>query len=837
MAGVDGSTVAARPGVFAHHAPLLQKLSAGPAYPTAKPPSVSEPLLQLGAEGIQSSVAWLHKAVAKIASQIEAQNERQDTVTELLRSDNQQLRDRLESLETFNDDRALAGLAPGSSHVNQCGNESLLGLVHPHVSEADAEGLDDGAVDPNNTSTEAPGDAGTYATDHEDHCHLRPGMVESNLENGSRVTSHRGGDGAGCGNVESLIDQRIQRLVTIEAQKAAEAFLLARGLGTSAITAAEKVVQDDPAAHESGGGFQPAASHRLGVSSDVDVLANRGAGSDGAPDGAQPEVSARLISLSDRLEAVHGIISEVSAQSLDVSVRNQAIEKEVAWLRNAMGIDTAGNSPNAADASRESRGVSGPEGKCPLDSIVQLKFPDGNSAASANAATVALAQKVAQLEQDIDVLQTRLVSEDSDKEIVRDHEALLKQAMLIVEKTAESNLQRLGGSGMGAAVAPDGGGKTDATAAADASAEKTPVAFGSGGGGSGVAVAATRDVVVAAEVAATALKKREIDLLREDLHVETSPHTCSRTSACQGFGHAGALQDSQSAATAADLSVGAAAHADVAGLDAGSAVRLQSLEGQVQTFAHEVEGLRRQVRDALPGDGCDVTKPTKNLIGKEVECLRRDFRADNQALKETCLRHVTDEVRLLRQAAQSQHSDVDSAVADIEKRNEQRLTAMWTKLTSLAEAASVRANALEQNLLNRLQGIEATIKGIVENQVEDPVSAKDLEKHLEWLIWRISWLEWQAKGEKGSFSRPLDHRALPQPPPLTPAATAFAAPTTEDMELWTREQTTNRPRLRRRLPGAQTQALGGKSGLKEPDASVQPLRVTNSTGRLPHLGH
>merc|ERR1711953_619076 len=77
------------------------------------------------------------------------------------------------------------------------------------------------------------------------------------------------------------------------------------------------------------------------------------------------------------------------------------------------------------------------------------------------------------------------------------------------------------------------------------------------------------------------------------------------------------------------------------------------------------------------------------------------------------------------------------------------------------------------------------------------VKEKDLVKHLEWLNWRISWLEWATNGEKRSFSRPLDAKAvLPSPPPLTNVAPNFSQPITEDVELWARDSN-GRQRLRR----------------------------------------
>lgn len=85
-----------------------------------------------------------------------------------------------------------------------------------------------------------------------------------------------------------------------------------------------------------------------------------------------------------------------------------------------------------------------------------------------------------------------------------------------------------------------------------------------------------------------------------------------------------------------------------------------------------------------------------------------------------------------------------------------------------------------------------------------------VQKQLEWLTWRISWLEWSTSGKKRSFSRPL----VPDPsPPFTAAATGFNQVLSEDIELWARES--GKQRLRRRVP--------------------QPLNGTRSTGKLPAL--
>lgn len=115
----------------------------------------------------------------------------------------------------------------------------------------------------------------------------------------------------------------------------------------------------------------------------------------------------------------------------------------------------------------------------------------------------------------------------------------------------------------------------------------------------------------------------------------------------------------------------------------------------------------------------------------------------------------------------------------------------------------------------------------------------EVNRKLDWLNWRISWIEWATAGEKRSFSRPLDGKSLPQLPPSTVTATGFNQPLTEDMDLWVREPG-GRQRLRRGLPSRSVGELppnsGPNSGLS-PDTLAPPQRLTRSDSnvRLPTL--
>merc|ERR1712061_264450 len=130
--------------------------------------------------------------------------------------------------------------------------------------------------------------------------------------------------------------------------------------------------------------------------------------------------------------------------------------------------------------------------------------------------------------------------------------------------------------------------------------------------------------------------------------------------------------------------------------------------------------------------------------------------------------------------------------------------------------------------------IESNFMKLLKKTSDDTeyVKEKDLIKHLEWLNWRIAWLEWATNGEKRSFSRPLDAKAvLPSPPPLTNVAPVFSQPITEDVEMWARESN-GRMRLRRRMQVPPPNDPGGGGVLKPAQA---PPTLSRSHGQLPTL--
>merc|ERR1712039_1035101 len=151
---------------------------------------------------------------------------------------------------------------------------------------------------------------------------------------------------------------------------------------------------------------------------------------------------------------------------------------------------------------------------------------------------------------------------------------------------------------------------------------------------------------------------------------------------------------------------------------------------------------------------------------------------------------------------------------------------MGKELTTHAESAATRADQLERNTSSRIEKIESNFMKLLKKTSDDTeyVKEKDLIKHLEWLNWRIAWLEWATNGEKRSFSRPLDAKAvLPSPPPLTNVAPVFSQPITEDCEMWARESN-GRQRLRRRMQVAQPTGPGGSTAQSRSHGQLPTLR-------------
>jgi len=181
----------------------------------------------------------------------------------------------------------------------------------------------------------------------------------------------------------------------------------------------------------------------------------------------------------------------------------------------------------------------------------------------------------------------------------------------------------------------------------------------------------------------------------------------------------------------------------------------------------------------------------------------------------------------------------ESAIAELDGRIETRLTAVWNELTQHAKAAALRADALEKQLVARLNSHDDSIKHLTaevakNKDLADQVTA--LAKQIEWLNWRISWLEWATGGEKRGFSRPIDSKAV-LPPPQTVTATAFGQPLSDDVELWARGPD-GRQRLRRpiRAPLAAVHDARSEMGNFAGDSlQSSALRASQSTGKLPQL--
>jgi len=211
---------------------------------------------------------------------------------------------------------------------------------------------------------------------------------------------------------------------------------------------------------------------------------------------------------------------------------------------------------------------------------------------------------------------------------------------------------------------------------------------------------------------------------------------------------------------------------------------------------------------------------------------------------------------------------VDKIAAEVQADYEAKLTSMWGELKTHAQAAASRADQLEVRFGSRVAKVEAAVSdalggslkplpsqqlqaqsppsGVAEGDTEK--SLKEHSRELEWLKWRITWLEWSTKGEERAFGRPLDSKALSQaallPPAHTAVATAFNQPLAEDVELWARESG-GRQRLRRPLgTTAKVELLllgggGGGGSHASPPGRGSSLRRgernVRSTGRLPNI--
>merc|ERR1712232_1400193 len=106
-----------------------------------------------------------------------------------------------------------------------------------------------------------------------------------------------------------------------------------------------------------------------------------------------------------------------------------------------------------------------------------------------------------------------------------------------------------------------------------------------------------------------------------------------------------------------------------------------------------------------------------------------------------------------------------------------------------------------EKLEDKISNIPANLPGLNSATALDladwNAQLQDVAKKLEWMTWRISYLERSKGGEKRGFSRPVEATAaLPMRPQ---SAVASPSRPTEDAELWARTSD-GRQRLRRQLP-------------------------------------
>merc|ERR1712217_723801 len=96
---------------------------------------------------------------------------------------------------------------------------------------------------------------------------------------------------------------------------------------------------------------------------------------------------------------------------------------------------------------------------------------------------------------------------------------------------------------------------------------------------------------------------------------------------------------------------------------------------------------------------------------------------------------------------------LEGAMNELYARIDSRLASVWKELTTHAESAATRADSLESKFSARIEKIESNFMTLLRKNTDDTeyVKEKDLIKHLEWLNWRMSWLEWATNGEKRSF--------------------------------------------------------------------------------------
>jgi len=290
--------------------------------------------------------------------------------------------------------------------------------------------------------------------------------------------------------------------------------------------------------------------------------------------------------------------------------------------------------------------------------------------------------------------------------------------------------------------------------------------------------------------------------------------------------------------------------------------RIQALEGRVATLVDELERVRKQVRttqvsslgalnSGAEAEGQSSVAAAKLMeldftvqeVVNSIKDIRdgrmQDLARELQALRDTVQRKAASSTSpaAARQAEKMKNSLTENAINELDRRNEERLAQAWTEIKDHSEAVNARTDQLEQSLRIRVDKVEKSITNFLAvsppgRRVEQSAKPSDYNRQIEWLNWRISWLEWATGGEKRSFARPLDEKLL-SPPPATPAAVGFAQPMTEDAELWARDNT-GKTRLRRKITQPPRTSDGTRPGLAQ-DAVRHNLKVVRSTGKLPSL--
>jgi hypothetical protein len=291
-------------------------------------------------------------------------------------------------------------------------------------------------------------------------------------------------------------------------------------------------------------------------------------------------------------------------------------------------------------------------------------------------------------------------------------------------------------------------------------------------------------------------------------------------------------------------------------LDVKTAAVEQRLTQTVSVHETRVTGVENALKAMKDSGGPEIK--CRDLVfegaSQEPQIESRDLVVESTTVDEIPATVPMDEFNSLSDKVQSMEQRLQQAIAaaasatasaaavpavdgkaELEKQMEDRMTAMWKELLTHSKTAEIRADGLEMSLLSRIQKIESSVLTSLQSGGAQKSDLKaEMNKSLEWMNWRISWLEWATNGEKRSFGRSVDAKALlPSPPPQTIAAAAFSQPQTEDMELWARDKKSGQMRLRRDLRPQPQGFADASLGPLGPTATS--LKGSASLGRLPRL--